>query len=130
LYEWVDHTAELELRIEAATPAEVFEEALAAFAELVADGAGGEPAEHELLLVATDRPSLLVQWLEELVYLADAKGFVPVEARRLDVGRKEVRANVQGYTGTPRPLVKAVTYHDLEFKRRNGKWHARVVLDV
>jgi SHS2 domain-containing protein len=130
LYEWVDHTAELELRIEATTPAKVFAEALAAFSELAANGSGAEPAEHELWLVATDRPSLFVRWLEELIYLADAKSFVPVEAPQLDVGAKELRARVRGYIGTPRPLVKAVTYHNLEFTRRGGHWHARVVLDV
>jgi SHS2 domain-containing protein len=130
LYEWADHTAEVELRISADTPSAVFAEALTAFGELVSDEPGGEAVEHELWLVAADRASLLVQWLEELVYLADTEGFVPSDAVQLDVGGKELRARVRGRIGMPRPLVKAVTYHDVEFRRQAGAWHAKVVLDV
>jgi SHS2 domain-containing protein len=130
LYEWVDHTAEVELRIEADTPAAVFQDAMAAFAELVGQEDEGEAAERELWLVASDRASLLVRWLEELIYLADAEGFLPADAPQLDVGGKELRARVRGHVGSPRPLVKAVTYDALEFRRRGGAWHARVVLDV
>lgn len=130
MYEWVDHTAELELRIAAETPADVFRDALVAFAELVEDEEAGDPAEHELSLVASDRASLLVRWLEELVYLADTEHFVPEAVAELDVGGNELRARVRGRVGSPRPLVKAVTYHDLEFGRHEGVWRAKVVLDV
>ncbi|HEV8603374.1 MAG TPA: archease [Gaiellaceae bacterium] len=129
MYCWVDHTAELELHIEAETLRDVFAEALEAFAELVGNSEG-EPAVHELLLTAADRASLLVQWLEELVYLADTQAFVPWRATSLKVGRTELRARVEGVRGSPRPLVKAVTYHGLELARREGAWRARVVLDV
>jgi SHS2 domain-containing protein len=130
LYEWVEHTAEVELRIEAETPAAVFREAMAAFAELAGDDDEGEAEERELWLVASDRASLLVRWLEDLVYLADAEGFLPIDAPQLDVGGKELRARVRGHVGVPRPLVKAVTYHGLEFRRTAGLWHAKVVFDV
>jgi SHS2 domain-containing protein len=130
VYRWVEHTAELELHIEAATPREVFADALAAFAELVDDGANGETAVHELWLTAPDRASLLVQWLEELIYLAETEQFVPRGVTFLDVGETELRARVDGIVGSPRPLVKAVTYHGLEFARRDGSWRARLVLDV
>lgn len=130
-YRWVDHTAELELRIEAETPAQVFEDALAAFAELV-DGDDGDRdlVTHELWLTAADRPALLARWLEELVFLADTEQFVPRRVSSLEVGRQELRARVEGIQGSPRPLVKAVTYHGLELARREGAWRARLVLDV
>jgi SHS2 domain-containing protein len=130
MYRWVEHTAELELHIEADTPRAVFQEALAAFAELVSDGTAGEAVVHDLWLTAPDRAALLVQWLEELVYLAETEDFVPQEVVSIDVGRQEVRARVQGVLGSPRPLVKAVTYHGLELARREGAWRARLVLDV
>lgn len=129
MYRWVEHTAELELHIEAAVPQDVFREALAAFGELV-DDAPGEPAVQEIWITAPDRAALLVQWLEELIYLAETERFVPREATSLDSGQKELRARVEGVRASPRPLVKAVTYHGLEFARRSGKWHAKLVLDV
>jgi SHS2 domain-containing protein len=130
VYRWVDHTAELELHIEAATRREVFEEAVAAYAELVGDGTEGEAVVQELWLTAPDRASLLVRWLEELIYLAETADFVPRKVLSLDVGAQELRARVEGVSGSPRPLVKAVTYHGLELARREGGWRARLVLDV
>jgi SHS2 domain-containing protein len=130
VYRWVDHTAELELDIEAATPEQVFEEALAAFAELVGNGAEGRPAAHDLWLTAPDRAALLARWLEELIYLAETEQFVPQRVASLDVGRQDLRARVEGVLGSPRPFVKAVTYHGLDFARREGSWRARLVLDV
>jgi SHS2 domain-containing protein len=130
VYRWVEHTAELELHIEAQSPSDVFEEALAAFSELVADGAAGEPVVQEVWVTAPDRAALLVQWLEELIYLAETEDFVPQRVLSLDLGRQELRARVEGVSGSPRPLVKAVTYHGLELARREGGWRARLVLDV
>jgi SHS2 domain-containing protein len=130
-YSWVDHTAELELWIEAETPKQVFEDALAAFAELVDGNNGdGDPVTHQLWLTAADRPALLARWLEELVFLADTEQFVPRGVSSLEVGKQELRARVEGFQGAPRPLVKGVTYHGLELARREGAWRARLVLDV
>jgi SHS2 domain-containing protein len=130
VYRWVEHTAELELHIDAPTAEKVFEEALAAYAELVADGTEEEAVVHELWLTAPDRAALLARWLEELIYLAETEDFVPRKVLSLDVGSQELRARVEGLAGSPRPLVKAVTYHGLELSRRERGWRARLVLDV
>ena len=134
MYRWVDHTAELELHVEGATEADLFADALAAFAELVAEddeaGGVGELVEREIAVSAPTRAALLVAWLEELVYLADAESLVPTEVRDLVLGEDGLRATVRGRLGAPRPLVKAVTYHDLDLTRDGNRWRARVVLDV
>jgi SHS2 domain-containing protein len=129
VYRWIDHTAELELRIEAATQPDLFADALAAFAELVGDGEG-DRAHHDVSLEADTAEDLLAAWLDELVYLADVEGFVP-DAAKLDLEGGRLRAGVHGRRGAARPLVKAVTRHGLtvEPDPRAG-WRARVVLDV
>jgi SHS2 domain-containing protein len=110
----------------------VFEDALAAFAELVADESSGEPARHDVSAAYArgDRAGALVAWLEELVYLADTAGFVPERLARLELRDAAIRARIEGARSAPRQLVKAVTYHGLRFGHENGAWHARVVLDV
>jgi SHS2 domain-containing protein len=130
VYRWVDHTAELELELEADREQEIFAEALAALSELLADGVGGEPERLEIELRADDRAGLLADWLDELVYLADAKGFVPARVADLVLDGSGLRATVEGNRGEPRQLVKAVTRHRLEFRRAEQGWRARVVLDV
>jgi SHS2 domain-containing protein len=128
MYEWREHESELELVVEAATDVLVLREAMAALAELLG-AATGPPRSHAVALEARDRAALLAQWLEELVFLADTKRFVPEDAE-LRVSDTRLDGTVRGRTGEPRPLVKAVTYHRLEFERRSDSWHAHVVFDV
>lgn len=111
MHEWREHTAEIELVIDAASPEQVFVEAALAFAELVGTGASGcKPLAREVRLEARDRGSLLVDWLEELIYLADTEGFVPAGVQ-LQVAETSVSGTVAGCVGTIDPLVKAATYH-------------------
>jgi SHS2 domain-containing protein len=133
MYRWVDHTAELELHVEAPTAEAVFRDALDALRELLVermDGAEGEPATHEVHASAPDRPTLLAEWLAELVYLAEADGFVPERAESLELSADSVDARVGGVRSAPPNLVKAVTYHRLELAEADGGWRATVVLDV
>jgi len=48
----------------------------------------------------------------------------------MDLGAGDLRATVAGVLGEPPPLVKAVTYHRLEFAPRGEGYRARVILDV
>ena len=130
MYRWIDHTAELELEIEAPTEEGVFAEALAAFGELLGEGEDGEPARHEVAASARDQPALLVEWLEELVFLAETEDFVPERVTELELGQGELRASVEGHRGAPPHLVKSITYHRLELRPTEGGWLGRVVLDV
>jgi SHS2 domain-containing protein len=133
VYRWVDHTAELELRVEAPTEEGVFREALEALGELLqehSDQTSGQHAVHEVNASAPDRPTLLAEWLNELVFLAETKGFVPDRLEELAISGDELEAAVSGRHADPPHLVKAVTYHRLEMRQRDGAWHATVVLDV
>jgi SHS2 domain-containing protein len=130
MYRWVDHTAEIELHIEAETREGVFADALTAFAELVSRDEGGESAEHDVSVEAADDAGVLVAWLEELVFLAETDDFVPEGVERLEVTNGRLTARISGRRDRPAHLVKAVTYHGLEFVQHDGLWRAKVVLDV
>ena len=130
MFRWAEHTAELELQIEASSEAAVFEEALIAFAELLGDG-GGDPMTRELEVEAEESSMLLVEWLSELVYLSEAEQFVPAQIASLELANGRLRATLEGHRGEPRHLVKAVTLHRLAlWQDEAAGWHARVVLDV
>jgi SHS2 domain-containing protein len=132
VYRWVEHTGELELRVEDTSVEAVFEEALVALGELMAraGGPGGEPAKRDLSASASDRPALLAEWLNELIYLAETDGFVPERIERLQIERSALWATIVGRLGDPAPLVKAATYHGLELREEQGEYTATVVLDV
>jgi SHS2 domain-containing protein len=135
MYEWVDHTAELELQIRSASEAGVFTEALHALGELLAERSPepeGEPrtARFEVAASAPDRATLLAEWLSELAYLAEGEGFIPQRAERVELSGSHLEATVAGRLSSPPHLVKAVTYHRLEMREEGDGWRARVVLDV
>lgn len=120
----------MEIELEAASEAGLFEAALAAFAELVAVDASGNPVSREIELAASDDALLLVDWLSELVFLAEVEQFVAERVVDLEVASSRLRATVAGRRGRPRHLVKAVTLNELSLEQQGGSWHGRVVLDV
>ena len=86
-------------------------------------------------LASTDRESLAVDWLNELLYRHEADGFLASEFRVSvnDTGTS-LEAECSGEpvdAGRHRMLmsVKAATYHEVEVAG-NGEWRIRVVLDV
>ena len=129
MHRFVPHTGELELELEAEQPAGVFVDAALALADLIGDERG-DPLSLRVRVEAADRASLLVEWLNELVFLAETEGLVAEELRELELRERTLEATVTGRRTEARQLVKAVTYHDLVFERRGGGWFARVVLDV
>ena len=132
MYRWVDHTAEVELEIEAPSEAEVLAEAMRALAELL--GITTAPARaletRTLAVAASDRPALLAAWLEELVFLGESEGFVATAIHTIDLIADGLTATVAGVIDEPPPLVKAVTYHRLTFEHAGDGYVASVVLDV
>ncbi|HZT53524.1 MAG TPA: archease [Gaiellaceae bacterium] len=130
MYRWGEHVGELELELEAPTEPALFRDAFAAFCELAGGDGETDGEQRTIELEGGDRGGLLADWLDELVYLADAEQFVPerLVELRLDDGR--LRAVVRGHRGAPSCLVKAVTRHRLAFEPAPGGWWARVVLDV
>jgi SHS2 domain-containing protein len=141
VYRWRDHTAELELAIEATSEHEVLSDALDALRELLEGnettvsseswrGHTDEIERRAVRATASDRSALLAAWLEELVFLAESEGFIPVAVERLSLEDGALSAIVAGYVGEARPLVKAVTYHRLQFEPSERGYRGRVVFDV
>jgi len=84
-------------------------------------------------LEATDAGDLLVQWLNEVVYLVETRRVVPgrFEFRRLEEAGLEavLLAAPVGAAALGRE-IKSATRHDLEVKKVGSGWRARVLLDV
>lgn len=103
--------------------------------------AGGGVVGGEESVMELDRPDLerlLVAWLRELLYRATETSSVPRVAA-LEVtppedgpARLEARLRWVPMEGSgPAREIKGVTYHGLDVARGDeGRWHARVVLDV
>ena len=121
---------EVELELDAATEAGIFEAGLFALAELFDAQSSGTPGSHEIELADRDHALLLVDWLNELVVLAEVTAFIPERMTAFELDDDRLRATVEGHRDHPRHLVKAATLNRLELAEEGGRWHGRVVFDV
>jgi len=135
-FEILEHTADVGFRARGATAVELFQHAADAFLFIACDRA--EAHERETLPVVVDGddlPSLLVNFLEEILFLFDAGRFATVRVSVDEITGSLIRARLHGEPRDParhpwRLIVKAVTYHGLEVGEHGGRWEARVFMDV
>jgi SHS2 domain-containing protein len=130
LYQWVDHTGEVELAISAGSEEAIFCQACMALCELIGDGPSRHRTSRSVCVASADDASLLADWLCELVFLAEAEGFVSERVASISLHDRRLKSRVEGHIGNPRELVKAVTYHRLKIEQNACLWQANVVFDV
>ncbi len=131
-FEEVDHTADRAFRVRGRNLAELFERAARGLFALEQQCAGG-PAnvQREVKLFASDPETLLVNWLNELLYLQEIHRECYPEIEVARVTDSELTAMVRGrLADVPRRVVKAVTFHNLHVQRRQRGWEATIVVDV
>lgn len=129
----IEHTAEIELFVEAPDLGALLEEAARALAEIMAEDATGAPdgAVEHVEIASRDRASLLADWLNELVYRADVHKRVYADVAIDRVDDTHIEATLRGRTpSAPRTAVKAATWHRLAVTDVPGGLHGVVVLDV
>jgi SHS2 domain-containing protein len=121
------------LRIWAPDLSGLFEEAALGLIALMGEPTGEITRREELKVEAPDGVALLVDWLSEVLFLFDARDFVP-HAVHCDVSQWRVGASLEGGDAEAfdqgGAAVKAVTYHDAKLERTPTGYEARVYLDV
>jgi len=133
-FELLEHTADVGIRARGATLEEAVEQATLGLAEVL--GAlrpgGGEVVDVEV--TAGDPGALLVDWLNEVLWLHEVRGHAGVAAVRVERVAGDRAAGSVTFSSTDPPadgtFVKAVTYHRLRVGRDAGGWLAEVYLDV
>lgn len=134
-YEPLDVSGDVGLRIRGKTLQELFENAALGMSELITDTAKIKETEKKgFLLNAHDYEGLLVRWLNELIFLLDAFGFIG-KSFSVNLEGNELRAEVSGGYFDPqgnegRLLIKAATYHRLRIERKDNTWEAEVIFDI
>ena len=134
-FELLEHTADVGIRARGATLEEVFEHATEGLAEVLGALRPGAPGEAVAVEVAAPDPGgLLVDWLNEVLWLREVQGAVMAGVRVERVGDGAATGSVvlgAGGAGPDGTFVKAVTYHRLRVEPDpGGGWVAEVYLDV
>ena len=135
-WETFEHEADVGLIVRGGDGPELFANAGLALFDLVCDlERVEERASYPLSGEAGGVETLLVEWLNELVYLFAGEGVVCRRFAFPDWSETGFRAEVFGEPADPerhdpRDLVKAATYHGLSVAHRPDGYEARVILDV
>ena len=136
LYRIIEHTADTGFEVHGATREQVFASAARAFFSIMwRIAAPLEKNSANLEITGDDLEELLVNFLEEFLYLYDAKGLVctRIEVDTVSDHKVIARAWLQKFNpdGDEELLgVKAVTYHQLYIGKKDDTWTARIFLDI
>lgn len=128
----LEHTADLAIEVWGEDMASLL--AHAAEAVFILEGLPGEGGEHvlrEVTVHAPDRETLLVDWLNELLFLSETLGEMYTAFTVQLTGDSALSAKVEGYKGHPtKRRIKAATFYDLRIACDESRCVARIVFDV
>ena len=136
MFETFDHTADIGLRIRAATEEEMFCDAGRGLFSLLVDNIEQVQSCQTTTfnIIGNDRAYRLFDWLNELLYCFETEKWLFADF--------SVRLSPDGLTATAtgerfnadrhrlRHEVKAVTYHHLVCEQTDNGWLAEVIFDI
>ena len=131
-FEEIEHTADWAYRVRGENLAQLFIQAALGLYALVGMQLGsGERIARSLQLKAIDRESLLIAWLNELLYLHESEGLGLEQITIQHLDETRIQAEVIG-APTQQWLkdIKAVTYHNLAIRETESGLEVTLVLDV
>ncbi len=131
-FEEIEHTADLAMRAYGRDMKELFVNAAYGMFSLMADLEGLTPTvTREVRLEAPDQEALLVDWLNELLYLNEVEEEVYCSFEIHSLSPTEISATVGGdKAGEVTKVIKAATFHDLEITRTEDGYIATITFDV
>jgi SHS2 domain-containing protein len=134
-FEVLEHTADIGFRAWGDSWRQLVENASLALVSIYLDNSAAEPRESIAIAVSgEDRESLLVNWLNEIVYLVDGLSIAVRSVLVDEIGESHLTGRALGEPRSERHptrlIVKGVTWHQLKVERGNQGWCCEVYLDV
>jgi len=135
-FEIIDHTADVGIIAYGADVKELFSNAALALFSLITKPESVEEKLHlDLQVSSEDTDSLLVEWLNELIYLFDVKHILFTRFDIASLTHNELKATCYGEDFDPmkhkiKVGVKAATYHMLKLDKSDAGCKAQIILDI
>jgi SHS2 domain-containing protein len=132
-HNWVEHTSEVQLQVGAESLAGLAVEAGQALSLLLLRGRPADPAgsPRTLEVESVDREALMVDWLNEILFVSEVDLWVPVEFEIEEASPTRLKAKTRGVTvDEPPSNVKAATFHGLLVTEEDEGLQAEVIFDV
>ena len=131
-FEEISHTADWSLRVWAKDLGGLLaESARGMYALANAEQAEGPRVRRELLLEGVDAESLLVAFLEELLYISESEGLIFDKFDILEIKETKLNAMMEGRAlRSIEKEIKAVTFHNLQIRETERGLEVEIVFDV
>jgi SHS2 domain-containing protein len=135
-FKFLDHTADIGMIVYGKDLKTLFENAGEAFFHLITDlKRVRQKEEREIELKGESLERLMVDWLNELLYLHDVEYLLFKKFEVEAIGEEGLKAKVKGEAFQEgihviKTGVKAVTHHQIQVKREDGGWRAQVIVDL
>jgi SHS2 domain-containing protein len=135
-YKLLDHTADIGIAVYGKNRKDLFGNAAIAMFDLMSilkkvDGI----EEQQITIEGADIEDLLINFLREILYLFNGKGWILKNCKIVKLTSRWLDAQLWGEPYNPqkhkiKTELKAVTYHHLGIKKTTQGWQAEVVFDV
>ena len=135
-YEFFEHTADIGIKANGKTLTTLFIHLAQGLTELLVEDSVLSPRlMRSVRLLAPHADSLLLVWLQELLFWFSTDRFLPAEYVLDEVTTTSLRGQVYGETFDPSRHVqgrevKAITRHLLEVREQDGWWVGQVIVDI
>jgi SHS2 domain-containing protein len=133
-YEILEHTADVGLRALSPSVTTLFEQTTRGLCDIAGIWHEGPGSSVAIDVEARDREGLMVDWLNEVLYLHDSRNVAVCSVEVDEVSDQRARGHI-----AVRPLregaetaiqVKAVTYHQIDVHETPSGWSATVFFDI
>jgi SHS2 domain-containing protein len=135
-YELINHTADIGIRVLNETLEGLFEQAAFALFDNLAELKNvKEGVYHEIQVTGMDLPELMVNWLNQLLFLWETRLvlFRRFHIHKVNQTAMQARAWGEKYDPDLHELlgdIKAATYHNLRIEQHQGLWSAEIIFDT
>lgn len=135
-YKFLSHTADIKFQAFGNSLEEAFENSFEALKQVIVDKIKIKNKKIIKIKVhGNDLKELLYNFLEETLFLLDAKDFIVGEIKNIKINMKklELKADIIGDKASNYKIsndVKAITYNDMFIENKKNKFVIQVVLDV
>ena len=130
-YKYLKHTADAKFQAFGRTLEEAFCNAAYAMINITSKQKIKEKTTKRIKIKGIDKKSLLYRFLEEILFLLNAKNFILSKVKKIKIKDNEIKAvfsgdSIKNYK--PQIDIKAVTYNDMFIKEK--PFSVQVVLDI
>jgi len=135
-YEFINHTADLGIRVWGESIEELFENAAYSMFDIMADLNRVELKKTmKVEIEKQELDELLADWLRNLLYKFNGDRYLLKEFRVETIDTQGLKAKVKGEKldlsrHHLKREMKAVTYHGLEVKEVDRGWEAQIIFDI